>query len=260
MALTTTLLLAATLGVTSGAAADELEWTIAPYVWLADTGLDVTINDDPVLGTTVPFRDLVDKLDTAIMGHAEVRGRQFGGFVDIFYIKLSDQRIRPVGPRGPILGELVVDSDLKLEFYELGGLYRIARPGPGRAAFDVLLGVRRIESDAGLVITLPGPGAGQITRGTDVSETDVFGGVRVIGRFNDRWGYKARVDYGGGGSDGTLNLFASVGYTFGQTGLFGVDVGYRYMQLKLSQSRADDSRTRTETTLSGPLVGFIFSF
>jgi hypothetical protein len=242
------------------ALAAELEWTIAPYLWVSDVAMDLTINGEPALGTSVPFKDLIDKLDTAFMGHAEARGDRFGGFFDMIYIDLSDGQTIPVGPGGPILGDLVVDAELKLELYELGGLYRIGRPEPGKAEFDILLGVRQIDMGMNLNITLPGPAGTQLSPRIDASKTDIFAGVRVIGKFNERWGYKAKADLGGGGSDGTLNLLATVGYTFGQTGLFSLDLGYRYMTIELSNSEGGGVTTESEITLSGPLIGFIFNF
>jgi len=48
--------------------ARDVDWTIAPYLWASDVGLDVFVDNDPVIGTDVPFNDLVDKLDGAFMG------------------------------------------------------------------------------------------------------------------------------------------------------------------------------------------------
>jgi len=253
-------LVGAISGAPVAANAAELEWTVAPYLWASDVSMDLTINGDPALGTSVPFKNLVDKLDTAFMGHAEARGDRFGAFFDMIYIDLGDNRTIPVGPGGPILGDLVVDANLKLQLYEIGGLYRFGHPEPGKAAFDILLGARQIDIDLKLDITLPGPGGAQLMPRVDVSETDVFVGARVVGKFNERWGYKARADYGGGGSEGTLNLLAAVGYTFGQTGLFSLDVGYRHFTFDLSNSTGGGVTTETETTMSGPVVGFIFNF
>jgi len=39
--------------------AEGIDWTIAPYFWGSGVGLDVTINDDPVIGTDVPLSDLI---------------------------------------------------------------------------------------------------------------------------------------------------------------------------------------------------------
>jgi len=248
------------LGLTpQQSSADGIDWTIAPYLWATDVGLDVNINGDPVIGTNVPFSDLLDKLDAAFMGHIEMSGEKYGAFADIYYVNLADDAVIPVGPGGPILGDLLVGTDLTLKLYELGGFYRMGSPDPGSHAFDFILGVRQIDMDLNLDIVLPGPGANPVNRAIDASETDLFGGVRLIGKFSQKWHYKARADYGSGGTEGTVNALASVGYTFGKTGLFSLDLGYRYLNIEL-KNESNGTVTETDTTMSGPLLGFIFNF
>jgi hypothetical protein len=249
-----------TLLMASGASAEGVEWTVAPYLWAADVGVDLTINDDPALGTTVPFKDLVDKLDGAFMAHAEVRSGRFGGLFDMIYIDLGDSSTTAVGPGGPILGDLVTDTRLKLQLYELAGFVRIGQPDATRPKIDVLLGVRRTDLDLSVDITLPGPGGNTIFRRVDVSETDIFSGVRVVGRFSERWGYRVRADYGTGGTEGTVNLLATAGYSFGQNGRFGIDVGYRYLNSEFENASASSLGTETDITMSGPVLGFVFNF
>lgn len=240
-----------------------LEWTIAPYLWGPDLTADVLINSGPDISVDVPLSDLISKLDMAFMGHVEARGERFGGFFDMIYMDVSDSKSTTFGPGDPIEGDVRFDTSLNLKIYEFAGLYRIGRPDPGRAEFDILLGARQVDMDQTLALTIQGPGGGGgdvDSVPVDVSETDVFGGARIVGMFNERWGYKARADYGTGGTDGTVNALATVGYTFGETGLFTLDVGYRYMKIKLSDDRSEFVSTDTEITASGPLVGFIFTF
>ncbi len=249
--------LAAALGFAPAALA-ELEWVLAPYLWASDVVLDATINGDQNLGNDVSFSDLIDKVDLAFMGHGEVRGENWGAFADAIYITLSDETTRniSIGP-GPGV-DLDVEGDLTMEIYELGGFYRMGEVAPGSAEVDLMLGARTIDMDLDIDITLPAPPGAQIGPNSSQSETDVFAGVRVIGLFNDRWGYKLRADYGEGGTEGTLNLMGTIGYTFGD-GLFTLDVGYRHFEVEL----ANDSgaiNTETDIEMSGPLVGFIFAF
>ena len=257
------LVVVASLTLTAGtniSRAQGLDWQIAPYFWMPDVSLDTTINGDPALGTTVPFSDLVDKLEGALMLHAEMRGPRFGAFLDIISMKLSDSGITPVGPGGPILGDLLTDTTLKMGLFEIGGLYRFGEAAPGSVAIDVLLGIRQVEVDQNILITLPGPAGTELNPIINVSETDFVMGGRVRGMFNDRWGYRARADYGVGGTDGTLNLLASVGYTFGDSGLFTLDIGYRHLKMELSQGLGNGVATASDITFSGPIVGLIFSF
>ena len=62
--------------VVSPAHADDWEWSFTPYLWASDVGVDVTIQDEPVLGTDIAFEDLFDNLDFAAPLHFEgSRGR-----------------------------------------------------------------------------------------------------------------------------------------------------------------------------------------
>ncbi len=239
--------------------ANAAEWTIAPYLWASDVKLDLDVNGDPALGADISFNDLVDKLDTAFMGHFEGRGEKWGGFFDAIYIDLSDTKTTPIGPGGPVLGDRIVDSSMTLGLYELGGLYRMGERAPGTAEFDLLFGIRQVDVEQVFDIVLAGPGGTMITESLDVSETDAFVGGRVLGLFNEKWGYNVRADLGGGGTDGVFNLFGGISYTFGQTGLFSLDLGYRYTTIKLS-SDIDGTPVDTDITMSGPILGFIFDF
>ena len=239
--------------------AEGLDWTIAPYLWASDVSMDLSINGDPALGVDAAFNDLVDKLDMAFMGHIEASSGSFGGFFDVIYIDLSDDQVINLGPSGPILGDLDIDMDLSLNIYELGGLYRIRGDGLGSSAFDIIGGLRQIDVSADLSIVLEDPAAPPIGGGMDVSETDFFIGARLVGEFSEKWHYKLRADIGGGGTEGTINGLAAVGYTFGQTGLFSLDLGYRYMSVELKDGDADET-IKTDITMSGPILGFIFNF
>jgi hypothetical protein len=239
--------------------ADGINWTIAPYLWMSDVGLDVFVNSNPAIGTDVPFSDLVDKLDSAFMGHIEMSGERFGAYFDSIFINLVDSSVVSVGPGGPIVGDLTIDADLSMTILELTGFYRMGSPDPGSGAFDILLGARDVDIDLNLNIVLPGPGATPIAEGIDISETDILIGGRFIGRFNERWSYRLRADYSTGGTEGTVMMQAALGYTFGKTDLFSIDVGYRYMNFEIKNDSIV-SITETDTTLSGPVIGFIFTF
>ncbi len=239
--------------------ADGIDWTVAPYIWGSGVGLDVTVNNDPIIGIDLPLSDLLDKQDGVFMGHFEGRGERFGLFLDTIYLSLADSNVIPIGPGGPIVGDLITNMKMTLKLYELGGVYRMGDDSLGSTAFDILLGARLVDVDQNLDLILPGPLATPVNLSISISETDVFFGGRVVGKFTDKWHYKARTDIGGGGTDGTFNILGAVGYTFGQTGLFSLDLGYRYMTIKLKNDQ-NGTRTETDITMSGPLLGFIFNF
>ena len=237
----------------------DVQWHLAPYLWASDVGLDLKVDNDPVLGTDIAFDSLIDKVDVAFMGHIEAYGEKFGALADIIYLDLGDQATVNVGPREPVSGDLEFDTDMKMSLYELGGFYRIGSASAGTAELDILFGARLIDLEQSIKISLPGPRETEIETGIDVSETDVFVGAQVVGKFNERWSYHARADIGGGGTDGTVNALAAIGYTFGDTGLFTLDMGYRYMAIEMSDENGG-FETEIEVELSGPFLGFVFNF
>jgi hypothetical protein len=239
--------------------AEGIDWIVAPYLWGSGVRLDVTVDNDPVIGADVSLSDLLDKQDGVFMGHFEGRGERIGLFVDTIYLSLADSNVISIGPGGPILGDLITDMKMTLKLYELGGAYRIGDDSPGSVAFDILLAARLVDVDQNLDLILPGPAATPVNLSIAVSETDVVLGARLIGKFTEKWHYKLRADVGGGGTDGTFNVLGAVGYTFGQTGLFSLDLGYRYMTIELENNQNGTS-TETDITMSGPLLGFIFKF
>jgi hypothetical protein len=251
-----------TLGLPRAGAAAEIDWQVAPYLWAADVGLDLTINNDPVLGTTVPFNDIVDKLDSAFMFHAEGIGSDssIGGFVDVISMSLSDSAVTPVGPGGPILGDLIVATDLSLNVYEGGGILRFGDEGIDRTIMDILLGLRYVDVEQNLNITLPGPGGTPVDRRIKVSELDALIGIRVLGRFSDRFGYRLRGDISDLGTDGIVNLLAGINYGFGRTQSFSMELGYRFMSVDLSDNLNNGASSSSELTFAGPVLGFVFSF
>ena len=143
---------------------------------------------------------------------------------------------------------------------EVGGLYRMNDSSAGSPAFDLLFGVRVVDVDSRASVTLPGPGAGQVDIATGPSETDVLIGGRLSGEFAPRWHWALRGDFSFAGTEGTVNALAAAGYTFGESGLFSLDLGYRYMSIELDGTSKNGGNTEVDVTLSGPVLGFVFKF
>jgi hypothetical protein len=239
--------------------ADSVEWTIAPYLWASGVSLDLTVNDDMTIGGDAAFKDLVDKLDTAFMGHLEGRKGRWGMYLDTIYLDLSDRTLVSVGPGGPILGDLEADASMKMKIYDAGGLYSLSQPGAG-VQVDLLGGIRYIDVDIDALLTLPGPIGNRIDVKSGPSETDLMLGARAIGRFAQRWHWALRGDVSMGGSEGTYNGLATVGYTFGESDLFTLTLGYRYMSIEMDGMSQRGRPTDADIVLSGPVLGFVFKF
>jgi hypothetical protein len=237
---------------------DKWEWIIAPYLWASDVDLDLEVNDQTI-GGSASFSDLLDKVDTAFMGHVEARKGKWGIFGDVIYLDLSENKTISVGPGGPILGDLEADARLKMQIYEFGGAFDVSGSSESTRV-DLLAGIRYIDADITANLTLPGPMATQLPISTGPSETDLMVGFRVVNRFAERWSIGARGDVSYGGTDGVLNGFATVGYTFGDTGLFTLTAGYRYMAINIAGSTPNGSPTEADIVMSGPVLGGVFKF
>ena len=257
-----TTLLALALSTSGLAEAQESsgwDWTVAPYLWAADVGLDLAIGDDVNLGGEAAFRDVLDKVDTVFMGHFEGRKGRWGLYLDTIYLDLGESKTLAVGPGGPILGDLEADASMKMKLFDAGALYRLREPGDD-VQFDLLAGVRYVDVDVALDLVLPGPAMTPVDIRTGPSETDLMLGARLIGRFADRWHWALRGDYSFGGTEGTYNGLASMGYTFGESRLFTLTAGYRYMSIDIEGTSQRGNPTEADITMSGPLLGFVFNF
>ena len=230
------------------AAADDTQWLVAPYGWLPTVSVDQTFDDGSEGGSGEGDAEVLSKIDFAAMLRAEVARGHWGAMLDYIYVSLADQTTYSPLPAISI----GIDGDLDLEVVELGGFYRL---NPEVHGLDLLLGLRRIDVDLGIVLTrgnLP-PRSLQIATEID----DAFVGARYRVAFGERWNASLRADYGFGDSDGTLNVIAGVGVRFSQT--IGMHAGYRYANIEFEQD-LEGEQEETDISLSGPFVGLVFRF
>jgi hypothetical protein len=237
-------------------AAEKWEWTLAPYLWLSDVGMDVAIDSEPVIGADIEFSDLIDKVDAAFQLHFEGRRGKPGFFVDLTLLSLSDDLTVPGGGPAGLPAGSTIDVDITLTIIEGAGFYRVTGQ---RGGLDVLFGVRNLELDQELDFADPA-GAPLTKVSLAPSFTDGFLGLRYLGRLpNDKWGYDVRADYGFGDTEGTLNLLAVAHYGFGKTGKYGLLFGWRAMDIEIEATTMGVG-VDTDLTMSGPVVAFVIRF
>ena len=226
--------------------ADETEWLVAPYVWFSD----ITLDQSSGIGGSISASDLLDKSDAAGMIRIEAARNRWGFTLDFVFLAVSDGVFLPSPPL-PVSIDVIAELDV--DIVELGGFYR---PSGNDSGVSYLFGIRNLNVEKTLLLT-PGGGGPTQRFDSDPTFTDVFGGVRYLHRFNDRWDLALRGDLSFGDSEGTINLIASVGYRFNKT--FALNLGYRHLEIEFE----DDDSGVVETTdieMSGPLLGFLFRF
>lgn len=230
------------------AAADQTEWLVAPYGWLPTVSVDQTFDDGSGGGAGGGGAEVLSKIDFAVMLRAEAARGHWGAMLDYIFVSLADQTT--YSPLPAI--NIVIDGDLDLEVLELGGYYRLSGESRG---LDLMLGLRRIDIDLGLVLNRQDqpPRPLQLAAAID----DAFIGARYLLPLGERWNATLRADYGFGDSDGTLNVIAGIGVRFSET--FGMNVGYRHANIEFEQE-LEGEQEETDLSLSGPFVGLLFRF
>jgi hypothetical protein len=229
-------------------AEDDTEWLIAPYGWLPTVSVDQSFDDGSGGDTGGGGTEVLSKLDFVAMLRAEVARGHWGAMFDYIYVSLADQTT--FSPLPAI--SIDIDGDLDLAALELGGFYRISGDASG---IDLILGIRRIDVDLGLVLTRED----QSPRPLDVNAEidDVFLGARYRVPFGKRWDFTVRGDYGLGDSDGTVNILAGIGVQFNDT--FSMKFGYRHVDIEF-EDEVEGAPETVAILLSGPYVGLLFHF
>lgn len=233
--------------------AGDWKWSVTPYVWATDVGVDVTIQDQRVVDDTIEFQDLLDDLDWAAQLHVEAQHGAHGVMFDYFGVKLSDEDSRFALPM-PAGAEAVLDSTIEMSIIELGGIFDL---GGDQQGFELLYGTR-ILTDRATLETEFDLGSATMTRHDESSDTlaDALFGVRYQKQLSRRWGCLVRTDASTGGTDLTWSAAAAAGYTLGDSGRYMLTAGYRYMSIKYDV----DEPVEATLTMSGAFTGLRLSF
>src|SRR5688572_3730619 len=227
----------------SAASGGDWQWIVEPYAWFPTIGTDLQRTLPPAGGisTDTGFDDVVDKLDGAFLIHAEGQNEHWGMFTDFIYLGLADDHDRP---------RFHTESDLDARLFELAGVWN---PGEGRyQGLDVFAGLRYIDVDLTVQFDPVNPLFNTTTFDGSESFNDFMIGARYTWALSDRWGLTLRGDGSFGDTEGTWNTSAVVNYkmTHGAW-LFG----YRYLSVEF-----ETGDTNTDLTLSGPMIGYGFTF
>ncbi|UNK49796.1 hypothetical protein MNR01_01800 [Lysobacter sp. S4-A87] len=218
----------------------EWEWMVAPYLWAASVGTDLTTRFPVSTGGT-RFPDLIDDIDGAFQAHLEVQNDSFGMFADFTYIGLGDNKD---------FERLSTDSQLDSYLFEAAAVWS---PGEGRLkGIELFGGLRYIDVDLSVAFQPHDVQLGPLVLNPNDSYSDLMLGARYTWAFAERWRLTLRGDGSFGDTDGTWNasIVGQYHVKYGQWLL-----GYRYLSVEV-----EDERRKIDLTMSGPMVGFGFVF
>lgn len=250
-----TRILAAAIALAAGgtAHADDWRWSVTPYLWAADVGIDVEVRDQTLMDATIPFEDLLEDLDSAALVRVEAMRGEHGFALDLFDVGLEDVARRPL-PDGPG-GELVLDARIGMTLFDLAGVYDPEGDGKGLA---FLYGARLLNQREDFTAERHAGEDPEEGRRFEADYTYVDGllGLRYAGTLAGRWDYEFAADVSTGGTDLTWSIAPAIGYSFGARNQYHVTAGYRHLAIDFDSGPAID----LDMTLSGFLAGFRFSF
>ncbi|KWV50698.1 hypothetical protein AS026_07980 [Rhizobium altiplani] len=236
----------------------EREWAVivSPYVWAASlkgnaslAGFDTDVD--------VPFSEIFDHLDLALMGNVEVTNGKWGVYFDGQHVQTSqDERVfaHEIGIDIKTT-TLAAGAFFKAYEVELGGQTVFGKPRT--ISFEPTVGVRWTELEADV-------SAFGVSSTKSSDWADPFIGLRMNADLTDRWNLFAEADVGGFdvGSKVSVNAQAYLGYRMEMLGKPTIlRAGYRL----LYQDYENDDFTgankfRWDVSQHGPVVGFSMRF
>jgi len=227
---------------------------VSPYVWTASLKGDASLAG---LNTEVdvPFSDIVNHLDLALMGNVELTNGVFGVYVDGQHVSTSQDE--------QVLGQNVglkvkttsVSAGVFLRLYEVELHGQTVSGAPRRFAIEPTAGVRwtKLQADVRAL--------GQDV-GKSADWSDPFIGVRLTSDLSARWNLAAEADLGGfDGANHSINAQAYLGY---RTRMLGrpalLRAGYRYLSLDYETTDFTGGRFRWDVKQQGPALGASIRF
>lgn len=240
--------------VTSTVHASESQgwrWSITPYAWATDVGVDVSLDGRQVVSETIPVEDLLEDIDATFQGRIEARNGRHGLLLDVFYVSMSDSVQGFALPQG--LGQGDLDWKMDMTIADVAGTYDPDGDGEG---LSYLYGTRIIDQrfDADARFTTSGGTNAESYGGSDTL-FDVLAGVRYSRPLGEHWRFQSQLDVSTGGTEYTWSAFPSFSYGFGD-GSCSLLAGYRHMSIRFEEQGGLES----EMSLSGPVLGLRFSF
>lgn len=226
----------------AGAQSNSGGWDIAlaPYLWAA--GMDGTFAiGDQEQDIDVPFSDIIDNLDFALMGHLDMRNEHWVISSDLVFVDVGQDE------NGE---EVAVNFDMDMTLFEIAGGYRLS------PVFTLLAGGRWVDMSVGLQTT----GGLEDHSGTASKDwLDPLIGVHALVPLSEKWWLGMRGDVGGFGVGSELSWQAYADIGFRASHLISIVLGYHALEID-HESGGDFNAVEVDVMISGPQLGVVFTF
>ena len=231
-----------------GADADNWEFQLAPYGWLAgQSGQVGTFPNLPPAEIDIDFYDdVLGNINGAFMLVGEARKRNFGIITDIVYTDIEIDGATP----GPYFSTLA--SRTKSWIITASGFYRL-QEGQGRF-LDLLGGIRYWSVDSELSVSSGLLPAGKISNKEDWFDPIVGLKGRTPLR-ESKFFMSGAFTVGGFGVGSDLMWDASLNLGYQWMEGFSTTIGYRYLDVDY-----DEGGYVYDIAQDGPTIGFIWQF
>ena len=192
--------------------------------------------------------DILEALDMAFMGAAEVRNGRFGLLLDVVYADLS-QDGNGLFPERP--NAIRTEVGTKLTMFTLASAYRAYEAE--RTFVDVYAGARWYDVDLSFDASND---RFQLSRDASVDWVDPIVGVRGAIPLSERWTLSGFADVGGfdGSSDLSWEVYGGANYAFAER--WAGTIGYRYMSILYEATE----RATLDIEVQGPVLGITYKF
>jgi len=237
----------------SVAGAGDWKWTVTPYAWATDVGVDVKVDDRQLVDEAISVEELLEDLDTIVQVRLEAQKGAHGLFVDLFDVTLSDDATTIALPSGS--GEAKLTPKMGMTILDAGAFWD---PNGDQQGFQLLYGARLLNERATIGAELSRTDGTTTARTLEIDDTfvDALVGVRFIRPVGKRFSYQMQADVSKGGTELTWSAGPTLGYSFGETGKYTATAGYRRMVVDFDTAEAVDATM----TLSGFLAGLRITF
>ncbi|MET0544015.1 MAG: hypothetical protein ABWZ88_19915 [Variovorax sp.] len=225
---------------TTPTATDAWQFEVIPYLWAAGIRSDLKLGPFPGDTVNVSSTSVLKALEFGVMGTLEARKGDWGGLLDMQYVKLRASKEVAGGLAGGY------DADYEQQIYTVAGFYRVTNSSS--VAVAVLAGARYVDAKTQVDVVVPitvGPG-----RRVDETTGGWNGivGVRAIVPVGDKWSLLGYVDLGTGSSS-TSSWQAIAGASYQYSPVTSFKFGYRALSYKR------DDAVLNKVTMGGLYAG-----